>query len=291
VAAIFDFPVYDIDGVDLDTDWVPVQADCELIKDGGTSTAITATAVDEGVTYSIALSATEMECARGVIKVQDAATKVILDLVMTFDTYGDASAQHLFNLNAAGDWNVGKTGYTLSQAFPANFADLAILASNGRVDLGLWIGNVPLNLVSQRVQSSAQVIGMGVNVITNNAMADDCIGAGQLDANAIDKIRDGILPTQNLAFNNMEFLFVAASDHATPVTGAGTMAVTRSIDGGSFGAGTGTGPAEVGNGIYQYDASPADMNGGIITFRFTATSGTPGAPDDRFVTVVTGGGV
>ncbi len=30
-------------------------------------------------------------------------------------------------LNGKGDWNIGKTGYTLSQAFPANFADLGIL--------------------------------------------------------------------------------------------------------------------------------------------------------------------
>ena len=106
----------------------------------------------------------------------------------------------------------------------------------------------------------------------------------------VDKIRDGLLPTQNVAFNNIEFLFVAASDHVTPVTGATGTGVTRSIDGGAFGAGTGT-LTEVSNGIYQYDASAADMNGGIITFRFTATGGTPGAPDDAFITIVTGGGV
>ena len=127
--------------------------------------------------------------------------------------------------------------------------------------------------------------------ITAASIATDAIDADALAADAVDQIRDGLLPTQNAAFNNIEFLFVAASDHVTPVTGAGTMAVTRSIDGGAFGAGTGTGPAEVGNGIYQYDASAADMNGGIITFRFTATSGTPGAPDDSFLTIITGGGV
>ena len=107
---------------------------------------------------------------------------------------------------------------------------------------------------------------------------------------AVNEIRDAILPTQNAAFNNIKFLFVAASDHVTPVTGATGTAITRSIDGGSFGSGTGT-LAEIGNGIYQYDASAADMNGGVITFRFTGTGGTPGAPDDAFVTVVTGGGV
>jgi hypothetical protein len=116
-----------------------------------------------------------------------------------------------------------------------------------------------------------------------SAMQTDAISAAAMSAGAAQKVRDEILPTQNVAFNNMEFLFVDSTDHVTPVTGAGTMAVTRSIDGGAFGAGTGTGPAEVGNGIYQYDASAADMNGGIITFRFTATT--------TFVTVITGGGV
>lgn len=111
-----------------------------------------------------------------------------------------------------------------------------------------------------------------------------------LDTGAINAIRDGILPTQNVAFDNINFLFVATSDHVTPVTGATGMSVTRSIDSAPFGASTGT-LAEVANGIYQYDASAADMNGGVITFRFRATGGTPGAPDDRFITIVTGGGV
>ena len=98
-----------------------------------------------------------------------------------------------------------------------------------------------------------------------------------------------ILPVKNAAFNDLEWLWVAASDHVTPVTGATTMSVTRSIDGGAFGSGTGTGPTEVGHGIYVYDASAADMNGTIITFRFVATGGTPGAPDDAFLTIKTSG--
>lgn len=113
---------------------------------------------------------------------------------------------------------------------------------------------------------------------------------GGLSTIGVNEIRDAIMPTQNATFSNIMFLFVAASDHVTPVTGATGTAVTRSIDGGAFGSGTGT-LAEVANGIYQYDASAADMNGGIITLRFTGTGGTPGAPDDRFVTIVTGGGV
>lgn len=131
---------------------------------------------------------------------------------------------------------------------------------------------------------------IGAAALTAAKFAAGAIDASALATDAIDKIRDGLLPTQNVAFNNISFLFVAASDHVTPVTGATGMAVTRSIDGGAFGAGTGT-LAEVANGIYQYDASQADMNGGVITFRFTASGGTPGAADDTFVTIVTGGGV
>jgi len=118
----------------------------------------------------------------------------------------------------------------------------------------------------------------------------DAVNAAAIASDAINKIRDAILPEQNVALSNIEFLFVAATDHVTPVTGATTISGTRSIDGGAFAAVSGT-IAEVGNGIYQFDALAADMNGGIITFRFIATGGTPGAPDDVFLTIVTGGGV
>ncbi len=107
-----------------------------------------------------------------------------------------------------------------------------------------------------------------------------------LSATGNKAISDLILPPKNIALNDLDFLFVAASDNATPVTGATGTAVTRSIDGGAFGAGTGT-IAEIGNGMYQYDASQADMNGGKIIFRFTGTGGTPGAPADTFLTVWT----
>ena len=39
-------------------------------------------------------------------------------------------------LNGKGDWNIGKTGYSLTQTFPTNFADLAITASTGLVSVG-----------------------------------------------------------------------------------------------------------------------------------------------------------
>ena len=101
VEATFDFELFEVDGVDLRVDWVPAAADCEVMKDGGASTQCTNTATDEGSTYSIVLTATEMQAARLVIKVVDAATKVFLDKVIIVETYGNASAQHAFDLDTA----------------------------------------------------------------------------------------------------------------------------------------------------------------------------------------------
>ena len=39
-------------------------------------------------------------------------------------------------MNGKGDWNIGKTGYALTQAFPANFADMAIAVTTGKVTIG-----------------------------------------------------------------------------------------------------------------------------------------------------------
>lgn len=39
-------------------------------------------------------------------------------------------------LNGKGDWNIGKGGYALTQVFPANFADLAIAITTGKVIVG-----------------------------------------------------------------------------------------------------------------------------------------------------------
>lgn len=164
----------------------------------------------------------------------------------------------------------------LSDAIVATGVDSVVLELKGAANMA------PLVL-------EIQLTDFNLNV-AKVTLADDSITAASLATDAVNEIRDALLPTQNVAFNNIPFTLVAASDHVTPVTGATGLAVTRSIDGAAFGAGTGT-ISEVGNGSYAYDASAADMNGGIIQFRFIATGGTPGAPDDRFVTVVTGGGV
>lgn len=217
----------------------------------------------------------------------------------TFGDFLDIEVSSRSSHSAAAVWAVGTRDLT-ALGFTLGNGDVTWVDGSDRVDVGNIIGTPP-TLASGNLEVS--VFAMAANVITAaaiNAAAFTAakFGAGAIDANAlaadaVDKIRDGLLPTQNAAFDDINFLFVDNTDHVTPVTGATGMSVDRSINSGAFSSGTGTGPTEISGavGMYQYDASAADMNGGVITFKFSATGGTPNAPDDVFLTIVTGGGV
>ncbi|HEX5635558.1 MAG TPA: hypothetical protein VFY78_00600 [Gammaproteobacteria bacterium] len=89
---------------------------------------------------------------------------------------------------------------------------------------------------------------------------------------------DGI--AKNTALNNFEFLMIDSTDGKTPKTGL-TITATRSIDGAAFAA-CANSATEVASGIYKINLANTDLNGDVITFRFTGTGAL-----DRFVTVKT----
>lgn len=121
VQTTIEFELYEVNGVDLRTNWTPAQSDCEIDKNGGGYTQCSNTASGT-TTYRIVLTATEVEFARGMLKIVDAATKAFLDKVVIIETYGHASAQHAFDLGTAsitppvvipagyiGDYRLGET--------------------------------------------------------------------------------------------------------------------------------------------------------------------------------------
>lgn len=93
VQATIEFELHEVDGVDLRTNWTPAQSDCEIEKNEGGYTICDNTASGT-TTYKIVLTATEMEFARGSLKIVDSATKAFLDIVIQIETYGHASALH-----------------------------------------------------------------------------------------------------------------------------------------------------------------------------------------------------
>jgi hypothetical protein len=88
---------------------------------------------------------------------------------------------------------------------------------------------------------------------------------------------------KNQALPNFEFLMVSNVDHVTPKTGLapGSFGKTESIDGAAFSSLSGA-ITEVGVGIYKIDLTAAELNGDVITLRFTYSGA-----DDRFITVKT----
>ena len=89
-----DFTLFAIDGVDFKTDAVHVAGDTKIMKDEGAETNTVNGFTDEGHGYSIVLTSTEMEYARGRVYIVDQGTKEWLDTGITLETYGHASAQH-----------------------------------------------------------------------------------------------------------------------------------------------------------------------------------------------------
>lgn len=104
-------------------------------------------------------------------------------------------------------------------------------------------------------------------------------GTAQLGVNVVSVAAAASNLKKNTALAKFEFLMTDSTTHA-PKTGV-TVTATRSIDGAAFGA-CANAVTEVASGIYYIDLAAADLNGNVITLRFTGT-----ASDDRDVTIIT----
>jgi len=89
-----------------------------------------------------------------------------------------------------------------------------------------------------------------------------------------------IVIKKNTALSNFSFLMRDNADHITPKTGLAITA-TRSIDGGAFAA-CANAVSELSNGVYLINLANTDLNGNVITFKFTATGA-----DQRTITILT----
>ena len=102
VQTTINFDLFEVDGVDFRVNAVHAAGDSKIMKDEGAEANTTNGFTDEGNGYSIVLTATEMQAARIVIYLVDqTATKVWLDKSIIIETYGNASAQHAFDLGTA----------------------------------------------------------------------------------------------------------------------------------------------------------------------------------------------
>lgn len=168
----------------------------------------------------------------------------------------------------------------------------SVASVSGNVDGNVTgsVGSVTGAVASVTGNVGGNVVGSVASVTGAVASVTADVTVGTIQSAALTTIRDVILPEPNVALSNIAFLLVAASDGQTPVTAATGFVAEVNIDGAGFVVAGGS-ETEIGDGLYIFDATASDMNGGIITFRFSATGGTPGAPLARLLTIATGSGV
>lgn len=113
-----------------------------------------------------------------------------------------------------------------------------------------------------------------------SAIQANAVNASAIATDAINEIARAIGIQTNTAFSDIPFLMVLSSDHVSPATGLSPTG-ERSIDAGAFVAVSGP-ITEISDGMYQFDAAAADLNGATITLRFSAATA-----DDVFLTIKT----
>jgi len=128
VEATINFALYDTDGASLQVAAVHAAGDSIIMKDEGAPGSTTNAFTDEGSVYSLVLTAAEMTAARIVVYVVDQTSpKAWLDQVLIIETYGHASAQHEFDLDAG----IVEGTITFKQALQICIAALSGEATGG----------------------------------------------------------------------------------------------------------------------------------------------------------------
>lgn len=103
----FYFPLIKVGGNNfaVSADYTHSSGDVKISKDGGAAATATnspsAITMGNGAMWKLTLTATEMQAAKIVITLIDASTKAVEDQMIIVDTYGNASAEHAFDLDTA----------------------------------------------------------------------------------------------------------------------------------------------------------------------------------------------
>ncbi|KKN78875.1 hypothetical protein LCGC14_0346470 [marine sediment metagenome] len=237
VAATVDFELYEVDGVDFRTDWTPAAGDVFMMRDEAAEEQVTNAAgnadlstlvTDEGRAYSITLALEDMQAARVVVYLVDQATKAFLDKSLVIETYGNASAQHAFDLDTASVAQSADNDTILSSINIANGAvesDLTFIHGSALTETA---GQLAAAFKKLFDVATPLLVASDVMVGTDSAALASVLGAA-VGATISADIAD--IPTV-AEFNARTIVsadYVVVGDTIAGVTNAGT--VTGNVDG------------------------------------------------------------
>jgi hypothetical protein len=250
VEATLDLGLFQLDGVDLETGASFAAGDLKIMKDEGAEVNTSNLPTDEGTGYSLVLTATEMQAARIVVYVIDqTASKVWLDDYLVVESYGNASAQHAFDLDTAvQSVNITQVDGTaqratdlaeIAQYLFANTATLTSVLDDDSV-FGQLLAKVAVTNYD-RTTDSQEALGestASAAVIADAVWDEDLSGhttggtAGEILGDIADKIWDEVMesgaPASSQTARQWMRLMAAALFGVTAGTGSWS---AKSIDG------------------------------------------------------------
>jgi len=290
VETIINFELYEVDGVDLRTDAADAGSDCNIRKDQGADATCTNDFVDEGISYSITLTAGEMEAKCITLHIIDSATKAWLDKTIEIETYGNASAQHAFDLDTAlADATVGTCTTntdmvgTNSAALASVVGALADVASAGEV--------TEADTLMQYLKQLINILIGAPGIVAFPAEAAPANGvsiAEVLRAVAIDVATTipGTISTAQTELNKIGT--IPALDGGGQTIGAAIAKLADDNNGATFDAGTDSLNKIRDRGDAAWAGAPESVSGTCTVetpdtvFNLTATLGTLSDQDDAY---------
>ena len=225
VEYIISFPLFEVDGVDFKIDATDGGIDCSIRRDqGGTNTA-TNDFVDRGSTYSLTITAAEMDNIKQLtLEIIDQDTsKVFLDTMFVMDTYGSATARHAFDLNTATqDVNVASidSGAITAASIAADAITSAKIADNAIAAEHIAADAIGASELAADAIGSSEIATAAIDA---DAIATDAIGSAEIAADAIGtaEIANDAITATEIAANA-----IGASELATDAIGSAELAAT-----------------------------------------------------------------
>ena len=169
------------------------------------------------------------------------------------------------------------------QVIPANIYDSLVLGTDVLdVSLIQLLGTAPTEGATGRLAAAlTKFFDKASPTGTISSLPDAVAGAGgglAIVGSAMALAAAQIIVKKNVAFPNFTFLLVDSSNVPAP---GKSVTAQRRIDAGSFGA-CANAVTEVAYGLYTIDLAAADLNGAMITLRFSSSGAA-----DRVIGVLT----
>ena len=190
------------------------------------------------------------------------------------------------------DGNVGGTQITLGAGTRGTWSSGGFVEKDTANMPGVYEFGIPDNVLAtganwavimlKGATNMAPVV-LEIQLVDVDLQDSAAFGLSRLDAAISSRMATFTLSLKkNQALNAFEFEMIDSADHVSAKT---LLAVTaqRSIDGGAY-ASCANAVTEVGSGTYKIDLAASDLNGNVITLKFTA-----GGADATKVTIITQG--